>query len=95
VDWNNITPSAVHHLKELVAIIPLVSAETLVVVDDSPTSFVGVVTGNQVVPVGPPSAIGGKGKYVAEYAAQVGAVLAFQAYQCGWTMLRAPARMSP
>ena len=53
-----------------------------------------MVSGNHFQPVGP-RAIGGKGKYIAEYAAQVGAVLAFQSYQCGWMKLRAPAGKSP
>ena len=91
LDWHNVTPSATHHLKELVAIAPLISAETLVAVDDSPQSFFGVVNETRFSSVGIPGAIGGKGKYVAEYATQVGAELLFQSYQCGWTKLRAPA----
>ena len=94
LDWENVTPSATHHLKELVAIIPLVSAETLVVVDDSPQSFFGVVSETRFNSVGIPGTVGGKGKYVAEYAAQVGAEPLFQFYQCGWTKMRAPGRTS-
>lgn len=36
VDFQNPYPSAAHHLKELVAIAPLLDADTLVVIDDSP-----------------------------------------------------------
>jgi hypothetical protein len=92
-EWDNVVPSAVHHLKELAAIGPLLAADTLVVVDDSPSSVVGIVIDNKFRQVAP-SAIGGKGKYVAEYAKQVGAELAFQSYQCGWTRLRGPLRTS-
>ena len=94
VEWDNIFPSAAHHLKELVAINPLLSADTLVVVDDLPTTSVGVIADKRFMAIRP-SAIGGKGKYVAEYAHQVGAELVFQSYQCGWTNLRSPARRSP
>lgn len=36
VDYANPYPSAAHHLKELVAIAPLLKPDTLVVIDDSP-----------------------------------------------------------
>ena len=41
VDWANPQPSAAHHLKELVAIAPLLDADSLVVVDDSPREIQG------------------------------------------------------
>lgn len=41
VDWANPQPSAAHHLKELVAIAPLLQADSLVVVDDSPREIQG------------------------------------------------------
>jgi hypothetical protein len=43
VDFDDPLPSAIHHLKELLAIAPLVSFETLVV-DDSPSSFIAFST---------------------------------------------------
>jgi hypothetical protein len=46
VEFDDPLPSAIHHLKELLAIAPLVSFETLVVVDDSPSSFIGVPDGD-------------------------------------------------
>jgi len=77
-------PSAIHHLKELVAIAPLLSAETLVVVDDSPSSFVGVPGANNSFSLIRPPRIGGKGQLIAEYAAAIGAECLFAEYQCGW-----------
>lgn len=41
VDFQNPYPSAAHHLKELVAIAPMLSSDTLVVVDDSPAQHQG------------------------------------------------------
>jgi hypothetical protein len=70
VDFDDPLPSAIHHLKELLAIAPLVSFETLVVVDDSPSTFIGVPDGDSPVqPIRPPR-IGGKGRLIAEYADQ-------------------------
>jgi hypothetical protein len=85
VDHNDDLPSAIHHLKELVAISPLLSAGTLVAVDDSPLLFIGVQNqnNNSVNLVRPPR-IGGKGRLIAEYAAQIGAEVLFADYQCGW-----------
>ena len=79
VDFEDPLPSAIHHLKELLAIAPLVSFATLVVVDDSPSSFIG----------------GGKGRLIAEYADQIGAERLFAEYQCGWLRLGRPPRPSP
>ena len=95
VDFDDPLPSAIHHLKELLAIAPLVSFETLVVVDDSPSSFIGVPDGdNPVQPIRPPR-IGGKGRLIAEYADQIGAARLFAEYQCGWLRLGRPPRPSP
>lgn len=35
VDWTNPHPSALHHLKELNAVLPFISSKTMVVVDDA------------------------------------------------------------
>lgn len=92
LDPNNPTPSAVHHLKELVAIAPLLRAETLVVVDDSPQIMAGFHQQGKFRLMMDPRQknprVGGKGMYVAEYAEQVGAKSLFAGYQCGWTNLR-------
>jgi len=75
---------AVHHLKELLTIAPMIGPETLVLVDDSPLYLFGVSGGDgSVKPIRPPS-IGGKGRLIAEYAATIGAELFFSEYQCGW-----------
>jgi hypothetical protein len=83
VDFDNPLPSAIHHLKELVAIAPLLSAETLVVVDDSPMSVLAVPQGGQLNLVSQPR-VSGKGKLVAEYAEQIGAKRLISGYQMGW-----------
>lgn len=87
VDWSYPTPSAVHHLKEMVSIVPVLRRDTLVVVDDAPATcrVVGNASGQYDMVALP--AIGGKGTYVAEYAKQVGANLLFSHYQAGWTGL--------
>jgi hypothetical protein len=87
LDWSHPTPSAVHHLKELVSIIAGVGPHTLVVVDDAP-QLLRVVANDEgrFTLLGKPT-IGGKGAYVAEYAEQVGAKLQFSHYQVGWTGL--------
>lgn len=84
LDWKNPTPSAVHHLKELVSIYDRVSPQTLVVVDDSPVNVMcssSAAGGFQ--PVRKP-VIGGKGQYVAEYARHLGATVLFSHYQSAW-----------
>jgi len=88
LDWGNVTPSAVHHLKELVSIYEFVTPETLVVVDDAPMEAIcgtnddgGLILMRQPV-------VSGKGKYVAEFASQVGAKPFFSHYQSGWTGFR-------
>ena len=85
VDWNYWFPSAAHHLKELVAIQPVLSADTMVVVDDcmQTASIIPNESGNLHL-VGTPR-VGGKGRLVAEYANQIGATPMFSEYQAGWT----------
>jgi hypothetical protein len=87
VDFDDPVPSAIHHLKELLAVAPLVWSETLVVVDDSPWSYLGVPhAGNGVQAIRPPR-ISGKGQLIAEYADATGAERLFAEYQCGWVRL--------
>jgi hypothetical protein len=88
LDWQNPTPSAVHALKELAAIIGMLRAESLVVVDDSAMRAFGIPRkGGRLQPVGVQPKVSGKGTYVAEYAAQVRARPLFSSYQAGWTGL--------
>jgi FkbM family methyltransferase len=86
LDHNDIFPSAFHHMKELTAITAMLHSETLVVVDDSPSYFSAVIDKGAVKLVTQPK-IGGKGKFVADYAQQIGAEPYFAGYQCGWTRL--------
>jgi hypothetical protein len=77
-------PSAIHHLKELTAMMRCIDAETLVAVDDCPLNGDFVPgDGNQISFVGSAS-VGGKGRLVAEYAAAAGARMLFAEYQAGW-----------
>ncbi|MBV8209846.1 MAG: hypothetical protein JO133_07260 [Burkholderiaceae bacterium] len=95
VNFEDAFPSAFHHLKELVAASPLIRSRTLIMVDDSPSSFSGFVgENNQIFLVTPPKA-GGKGKLVAAYAEHIGAHLEFQGYQWGWTNFRGEATSAP
>lgn len=83
LDMNYPLPSAIHHLKELVAIAPMISSETLVVVDDSPTALIAVPDGkDQFKTLG--RRIAGKGQLIAEYAEAIGVKPYFVGYQCGW-----------
>jgi hypothetical protein len=84
VDLEDPLPSAIHHLKELAAISPMISSKTLVVIDDSPFSLVGVPDGNGSIKLIRPPKIGGKGQLIAEYAIQIEAEVVFTGYQCGW-----------
>jgi hypothetical protein len=88
LDWGNLTPSAVHHLKELVSIYEFVSPQTLVVVDDAPMEAFCASSDDTGFTLLQQPVVSGKGKYVAEYASQVGAKPLFTLYQSGWTGFR-------
>lgn len=85
LDWNNPTPSAVHHLKEMVSIVGMIRPDTLVVIDDAASTCLVVAGANNQMQMISRPAIGGKGGFVAEYAQQVGATTLFAHYQVGWT----------
>lgn len=76
--------SATHHLKELLAIAPLLSPSTLVVVDDSPSMLLGYVNTNQFRAFNRAPKIGGKAMFIAEYAEAIGVKPCFTGYQSGW-----------
>ena len=82
LDMNYPLPSAIHP-KELVAIAPMISSETLVVVDDSPTALIGVPDGKDQFKT-LVRRIAGKGQLIAEYAEAIGVKPYFVGYQCGW-----------
>jgi hypothetical protein len=80
-------PSAIHHLKELLAIKECINKKTLIVVDDCPMQVHYVSSGEGMIKAIETPAIGGKGRLIAEYAQAVGAKLEFAEYQAGWTGL--------
>lgn len=85
LDWTYWQPSAIHHLKELVALQTCINKKTLLVVDDCPLNVNFLPNpSNDIEVIGNPT-IGGKGKLVAEYAVAIGAKLEFAEYQAGWT----------
>jgi len=88
VDFDNELPSALHHMKELVAAAPIIHSETLVVVDDSPSSFTGFFGPDGQLHLIGPAKPSGKGKFVADYAQHVGAERLFDGYQSGWIRMR-------
>ena len=77
-DATNPIPSAVHHHRELMAAMPIITSQTMVVVDDSPASM----------DADSHAEIGGKGFLVARHMALVGADMRFCQYQAGWTNVR-------
>jgi tetratricopeptide (TPR) repeat protein len=84
-DWYHPVPAALHHLNELMAIMPVLHPRSMVVVDDSPA----------VMDDFPNLQIGGKGELVARYAFSVGADLQFLDYQAGWTNITARPSRDP
>ena len=85
LNWHDPTPSAVHVLKEFLSIGPAVNGNTLVVVDDCALQVIAVAdAANGLRQLAQPK-VGGKGKYLAEYATQIQARIRFLHYQAGWT----------
>lgn len=72
--WADTLPSATHHLKELNAALPMITPQTLVVVDDC--FFDGTVRG--------------KGSLVANELVKYNAHAFYEGYQCGWTGINLP-----
>ncbi len=72
--WHIATESQVHHFNELKAIMPRLTPQTLVVVDDTP-AIMDEQTDYEVR---------GKGVLVAKYASELGVPLVFSEYQSGW-----------
>ncbi|XGB43163.1 MAG: hypothetical protein LVS60_05120 [Nodosilinea sp. LVE1205-7] len=83
VEFNDPHLSALHHMKELMAAANLISAETLVVVDDAPLQGFFVQSAEGLDLIMEPE-ISGKGKYVADYAKTIGLTPVFTGYQVGW-----------
>lgn len=85
LDWRNPHPSALHHLLELCAVMPLLARGTLVVVDDSPRQWAVAVKNNKASLV-QDCGVGGKGGYVAEFFSRIGCTPVIEGYQHGWIM---------
>lgn len=85
VNWLDLVPSAVHHLKELVSIKPCLTRDTLVMVDDSPIYTHVYPNGKDDLVLIGDNCIGGKGRYVADFAKDVGAKMLWNHYQTAWT----------
>ena len=83
VDVEKPHDSAMHHMKELLAVGPLVNANTFMLVDDSPTSANFYIDAGQLRLVSQ-QRIGGKGKYIATYMEDIGAKPIYQGYQAAW-----------
>jgi hypothetical protein len=83
VDFANPHPSALHHMKELLAISTVIGPQTLVVVDDSPMEASYFLSPQTVNFVSKP-VVSGKAKYVADYAETIGLAPVFTGYQVGW-----------
>ena len=88
VNFNDTSPSALHHIKELIASSPFIRADTLVVVDDCVVALFAVRSVDGSMSVVGPARIDGKGRYVADYARHVGAEQLMNGYQCGWVKMR-------
>jgi hypothetical protein len=82
VDVENPHDSAMHHIKELLAVAPLVNANTFILVDDSPTTASFFIDGQLKLVT--PQRIGGKGKYIASYMENIGSKPLYQGYQAAW-----------
>jgi FkbM family methyltransferase len=78
---------AIHHLKELLAALPLLSPTSLLTVNHSPAKLYGIVTQQGSIGLIEQPRVGGHGRHIAEYAAAVGAELKLADYLCGWSKL--------
>ena len=83
VDFENPHDSAMHHMKELLAAAPLISKDTLILIDDSP-SCAHFFFEEGFIKLASNQKIGGKGKYVASYMENIGNTAVVQSYQAAW-----------
>lgn len=89
VDWEYWQPSASHHLKELTAARHLLRPETMVLIDDSPGAFTLLNNMDTTFSVYGVGKVSGKGRYVSDFASEVGAKMMFHRYQIAYTGLSA------
>ena len=83
VNFENPHHSAMHHMKELLDAAPLISKDTLILVDDSP-SCAHFFFEEGFIKIASNQKIGGKGKYVASFMENIGNKASIQAYQAAW-----------
>jgi hypothetical protein len=83
VHFENPHDSAMHHLKELLAVHPLIGPQTFILIDDSPGSAGFFIQDGNII-LCSPYAIGGKAKYVAKYMQDIGNQPVFAGYQVAW-----------
>jgi hypothetical protein len=83
VDFENPHDSALHHMKELLAARPLITNNTLILLDDSP-SYATFILNESGVNLTSPQKVGGKGKYISEFMSDLGIMPVIQSYQIGW-----------
>ena len=84
--------SAWHQIKELLAVSPLVHAETLLMIDDGSSSLSELVSAEGNLQVIAHRKAGRMGKLAAEYFEQIGSEKVFEGYQSGWTRMRGSVR---
>lgn len=83
VDFDDPHNSALHHMKELLAASPLISANTMILLDDSP-SYATFFFDKGQMRLASTQKVGGKGKYIAEYMNDIDVAPIAQSYQCAW-----------
>jgi len=83
VSFQNPHVSALHHMKEFIAISKLIGPETLVVIDDTPLEAKFTLAQGKINFITEPQ-ISGKALYIANYANHLGIKPIFVGYQTGW-----------
>lgn len=83
VNFDEPHDSAMHHMKELLAASPLISSNTLILLDDSP-SYATFFFDKGQMKLASTQKIGGKGKYIANYMENIGLSPIAQSYQVAW-----------
>jgi hypothetical protein len=81
LDLDNPHDSAMHHLMELMAALPFIDQNTLVLVDDSPSRYFVSNSAEGILSYSGDPKISGKGMYIAEYAKKIGATFIEHNYQ--------------
>lgn len=83
IDLQNPHESAMHHFKELLAASPMVGPQTMILVDDSPSSA-SLFTDDGKLVLASAGKIGGKAMYIAEYMQAINNDPRHVGYQVAW-----------